>query len=332
MELPYRDKIEKELDEFFNNKKNKDVFSSDVLGAIDILTEYTMRGGKRIRAILMIVGYLACEGNKLYEIIRVSTSLELLQSFFLVHDDIMDEDDLRRGGDTVHAYYNKKYNQRNSESLAIAIGDMAFCYTLEPILESNFDEKLKLRAIKELAKISKETCYGQIMDIFGSINEVDEEYINKIQINKTAKYTISGPLRLGAILAGADEKMIDSFNEFGLNLGRSFQIKDDILGVFGDEKKLGKPVGSDLIEGKKTLLILQSNSDYVNGRIGKKLTDEEINNIRNIIIDSGSLKYSEDLAHELINKAKENLEGININSKQKDFLLSLVDYLGKREK
>ncbi|MFH1649121.1 MAG: polyprenyl synthetase family protein [Candidatus Woesearchaeota archaeon] len=330
MKLPYKKEIEDELRLFFKQIK-KDVKFPEVLGALDKLEDYTMRGGKRIRAILIVVGYLACGGKNIKEIVKVSTSAELLQSFLLIHDDIIDEDDLRRGGSTVHASFRQKYNQRISESLAMITGDLSICYTLEPVLNSSFSDSLKLEAIREIMNTTKTTCFGQILDEYGELKEVDEKFVESIQINKTANYTIAKPLVLGAKLAGASNEVIEGLSEFGLSLGRAFQIRDDILGVFGDEKKLGKPVGSDLVEGKKTLLIIRANSKFINSMIGKDLNEKEIEKIREIIISSGSLYYSKKLIEELIEKAKKALDKVNIKSEQKKFLMEIADYIGKRE-
>lgn len=330
MDLKYKKEIERELKKFFAQSKRESKSSLEFLDVIDRIEEYILRGGKRIRAILVIVGYLSYKGRDLKEIIKVATSVELLQSFFLIHDDMMDEDDLRRGGLAIHAQYGKKYDQRTSENLALMSGNIGLCLSFEPIINSNFSDSLKMAAIKEFVEITKQTCHGQILDIFGGTKDVDEEYVSRIHVNKTSKYTISGPLRLGAILAGADKKILDSFERFGLSLGRAFQIKDDILGAFGDEKELGKPIGSDFEEGKKTLLVVKAGSSYVDKTIGGVLTEKEICEIRKVIVESGSLKYSENLVKELIEKSKIELDKMDIEKTQKDFLNELSDFIGTR--
>lgn len=331
MELKYKKEIEEELGKFFIEAKKNQGSSTELLGVIDKLEEYTLRGGKRIRAILIVAGYLSCGGKNLKEIIKVATSAELLQSFFLIHDDMMDEDDLRRGGPALHAQYAKKYNQRTSENLALMAGNISLCLSFEPLINSSFNNSLKMAAVSELLEITKQTCHGQILDIFGGVKEVDEKYVSEIHVNKTSRYTISGPLRLGAILAGADNEILGAFERFGFNLGRAFQIKDDILGAFGNEEELGKPVGSDFEEGKKTLLTVRANNSYVNKTIGNTLTEKEICKIRKIIIESGSLKYSEELVKKLIKKSKMELNKMNIKKEQKDFLNDLADFIGTRK-
>ncbi|MBT3817520.1 MAG: polyprenyl synthetase family protein [Candidatus Magasanikbacteria bacterium] len=332
MQLLYKKEIEKELQSFFEKKKNdKDILSLEITEAVELLEDFSIRGGKRIRAMLMIIAYLGYGGKNKTEIIKASISIELLQSFLLIHDDIIDNDDMRRGGPTVHAYYKKKHPKKYSESLALVIGDFAFTYSLEPLLHSDFPNKIQLRAIKEFTSVTKVTCYGQILDLFSSIHEIDEDFTTQIHINKTAVYTILGPLRLGAIFAGVSEEKMKPLNAFALNLGRAFQIKDDILGIFGDEKKLGKSMASDLIEGKKTLLVLKANSSYINKKIGNNLTKKEIEKIKEIMIKSGSLEYSENLLNDLLDKAKINLKNLDIREEEKEFLYNLLEYIGDRK-
>ena len=331
VDLKYKHSVEKELEKFFilNRKVNEDI--SELSGVLNKLEEYTLRDGKRIRAVLIVVGYLACGGKNIKEIIKVATSAELLQSFFLIHDDIMDGDDMRRGGLAIHTQYMKRYNERVSENLALMMGNISFCLSLEPLLNSSFNNSRKIAAIKEFMNIAKHTCYGQSLDILGGVKKVDEKYITKIHVNKTSRYTISGPLKLGAILAGADNKILDSFARFGLSLGRAFQVRDDILGAFGNKKKLGKPVGSDFKEGKKTLLVIRANSHYVDKMIGRNLSKKDIKKIREIILASGSLEYSKNLIDRLINSSKEELDNMNIGKEQKCFLSDLADFIGIRE-
>ncbi len=333
MDLEYKKEIEQELKKFFSNKKRKTrKISNELFDSILRLEEYTLRGGKRIRPVLIIVSYLGFGGKNLKEIIKFASSIEMLQSFFLIHDDFMDGHDLRRNGPTIHAGYKTKYGKKTSDNLAIDVGDICISYAVQPILDCKFDNNKKINALKEFFSIIEKTCYGQLLDLIPGTKDVNEEFVRKIYEYKTAEYTIAGPLKLGAILAEANSQEIKKLEKIGIKLGLAFQIKDDILGVFGNEKELGKPIGSDLIEGKKTLLIVKANNRFINKKIGKKLRPEEIKRIRELIIKSGSLKYSEDLVKKLISNIKKDINLLGIKAKQKEFLLNLSDYIGKREK
>jgi geranylgeranyl diphosphate synthase type I len=331
--LDYKNNVEEELKKFFARKKHETSSLSKELGeSLSKLEDFTMRGGKRIRAVLMIVGYTACGGKDLKEIIKTSISAELIHSFLLIHDDIIDNDDFRRNGPTVHKSYGKMYSPKLAEAIAIIVGDYSGYYALDLIINSRFDDKNKLEALNEIINAIKETCYGEFIDVLGSVKEVDEKEIQKIHLYKTAKYTFSYPLRAGAMLAGANKQVLKQFNNIGILLGLAFQVKDDILGIYGDEKEVGKPIGSDIREGKKTLLVLKANSPYVKSKLGKKISLSELEKIRKIIKDSGSLAYSQDLISTLISKAKKEISKLKVRQKEKSFLIKMADYVAERSK
>ena len=166
-----------------------------------------------------------------------------------------------------------------------------------------------------------------------------EKEILKVHENKTAKYTIEGPLHLGALLAGAKGRILKDLSAYAVPVGIAFQIQDDILGVFGSEKKLGKPVCSDLREGKQTLLIAKAleKGSGVDRKMIKKLlgnknvTPREIDTFREIVRKSGSLAYSQNLAKKLIEKGKETLVKSAVKKEAKDFLVGIADYIVNRE-
>ncbi|MCB9358764.1 polyprenyl synthetase family protein [Candidatus Woesearchaeota archaeon] len=328
----YKTQIEKELKSFFSEKKkeSKD-FSDEIYEAIKSLEDFTMRGGKRIRALLMIVGYKSAGGKKLQEMIKASIAAELVHSFLLIHDDIIDDDDLRRNGPTIHKSFQKRYGKKGSSDLAMITGDICLCYGLEPIMDSRFMADNKLKAINKLGKIIKHTCYGEFIDVTSVKNNVSVDDIQKIHEYKTAKYTISGPLQVGGMLAGANNKLLQDFEKYGLYLGLAFQLKDDILGIFGDEERVGKPIGSDIVEGKKTMLVLKANSKYVNSLLGKKMTNRQLEKAREIIRNSGSLDYSEKLISDLVIKAKNALHDSKMPRNEKEFLKFLADYVNTRK-
>lgn len=171
-------------------------------------------GGKRIRGVLVNLGYEIAKGKETKEIFKIAAALEIMHTAILVHDDIMDKSPTRRGKPSL---YRKVGIDR-----AIALGDLGFFLSLQIISESNFPEKEKSEALKLFSKTMVDTAIGQIMDI----QKDDPITVAKL---KTAQYTILGPLCLGAILAGADDKLLGVLREFGENLGVAFQIQDDIL-------------------------------------------------------------------------------------------------------
>ena len=193
----YKEKIEGYLIEFFAEKKKKlEHWSSRE--ACEILEEYTLRGGKRIRAILMVFGYKLFGGMG-EEIIKAASSLELIQSYLLIHDDIMDQSELRRGRKTVHRIYEDLHlkngfggsPKRFGENMGIILGDLADAYAMEILTSSDFPPERKVRAIEKLNEIIEYTGYGQIIDIYsGMVDNFGEEDLLLLHKYKTARYTI----------------------------------------------------------------------------------------------------------------------------------------------
>ncbi|MDP8012351.1 MAG: polyprenyl synthetase family protein [Thermoplasmata archaeon] len=329
----YPKKVEQELKIFFEKKK-KEAFDEKVKEIIEIIEEYTLRGGKRLRPVLMIVGYKLFGGKDENEIIKASASIELIQSYLLIHDDIIDESDLRRGKPTLHKIYEKKYEDKKfGENMAIIAGDLASVYAQEILDQTNFPIERKYRALIKMAEIVEETGYGQVLDVTSSHRKnFGEEELLLLHTYKTAKYTLEGPLIMGAILAGHDD--FSMISEYSIPVGVAFQLQDDILGLYGTEDKIGKPVTSDLEEGKKTLLILKAIEnknyrDYILNVLGKKnITMEELENVRKFVKSSGALDYTYSLAKDLVSRGVKSLEPID--NEEKLFLKEFADYVIKR--
>jgi len=359
-----RDKIEKELNEFFDNKieqaKNQKK-PEEFLEMVKNLKRFTLSGGKRIRPILFYYGYLVAGGKKEKDIFEASISIELIHSYLLIHDDIIDEDDFRRHKLSMHCIYEKKYKDESGNnyrkryfnslnkngtkhfgvSMAIVTGDLASSLGYEILNHSNFSDDLKIKAIKKLNRIVSSTITGEVMDVvLASRLDASLNDVVRMQEYKTAKYTIEGPLHLGAILAGADESFLKSISKFAIPLGIAFQIRDDIVGVFESEKKTGKSVGADIKEGKKTLLLIKAfeRADKEQLKIlsesfgNKNINLNEINAVREIIKKTGSLEYSLEKIDNLVKLSKTHLEKMKISGNDKECLLELADFIAKRRR
>ncbi len=339
----YKEKINTKIKDFFDSEieisKKKD---GKITELIEHIKEFNLRGGKRIRAVLALVSYELFDGKDFNSILDIAVSVELMQSFFLIHDDIIDNDSFRRGGPTFHKIYensNENLGQRESEGIAIVAGDILESLSKKMILQSCFNEQIKIKILEKFNEIIENTCYGEFLDILSSKQNPNEDDIIKIHEFKTAKYTIEGPLHLGAIAAGADENEMRILSDYAIPLGIAFQIKDDVLGFFGDEEKLGKSAGSDVKEGKKTLLIIkaienssQDDKEFINKCLGNKnVTKRDISKLREIVKKSGSLDYSEKLAEKLVSEAKKALEKSNIKKEGKIFLIDIADFMIKRD-
>jgi geranylgeranyl diphosphate synthase, type I len=281
------------------------------------------------------------------EIIKVAIAVELMQSYLLIHDDIIDNDDLRRNKPTMHKelenefkHLTKNNKEELGKSLAIIAGDIISVFGSEIIENTKFDEILKLKGIKLFNETIIKTCIGQSLDIISTYNDkITEKEIENIQQFKTAVYTLNSPLKLGAIFANANNNQLKQLENFALPLGEAFQIQDDILGLIGDKKKIGKNIGSDIKEGKKTLLVLkainnsnQNQKEFLINCLGKKdITTNEINKFIEIVKQTKSLDYSINKAKKLIQKSKNELQKIKMNKDAKLFFESIADYMLDRK-
>jgi geranylgeranyl diphosphate synthase, type I len=345
----YKQILDSELAAYFDRKirKMKKVGAS-ANSAIKDIRDLTLAGGKRVRGAFMYWGYRAVGGSETEKIIEASMSIELTNIFLLIHDDVIDRDDFRHGVSTIHKKYErlaqrfyKKVDARHfGNSMGIVIGDMAAAFGNEIIFNSRFGPEIVLKALDKLQDIVTTTVSGEIFDVMlEAKGKASEREVLEVFENKTAKYTVEGPLHLGAMLAGADKEVLKSFSGYAIPVGIAFQIQDDILGAFGNEKKLGKPVCSDLREGKQTLLIVRalnkanhSQKMLIKRLLGNKdVTDKEIEIFRQVVRDTGSLEYSQKMAKNLVQKGKRALENADINKEAKAFLAGIADYIVNRE-
>ena len=346
----FKQKVDPELEVFFDriiaDSKKNNFITTDALKQVK---KITLSGGKRLRPALMYWGYKGVGGNKEQEIIKTSISIELIHIFLLIHDDIIDNDKTRHGEKTIHTLYAQKgkkicRGERDSRhfgnSIAIVVGDIIGALGNRVLFQSNFPPELVIRALSLLQDIVARVAVGEAQDVFiEHRRKSTEAEVLDMYKNKTAKYTIEGPLHLGAILAGGDEKVLKAISKFSVPIGTAFQIQDDILGVFGNERKIGKPVGSDIREGKQTLLVVRAlergtveQKRIIRQLLGKKdITSGEIELFKQIIIETSSLKYAQDLAKKLIKEGKEALEDLTFKKEAKDFLSGVADYMMERE-
>jgi len=224
-------------------------------------------------------------------------------------------------------------------SMAIIAGDILAALGNEILCVLNLKEEYKTSAIARLNNVIHTVIYGEALDILSELKPVTQKDVEKVHKLKTASYTIEGPLQIGALLAGANNEQLKTLSDYAIPLGVAFQIQDDILGMFGDEQKVGKPCDSDLKEGKQTLLILkalekasQEQKDIIKSALGNPdITKEQLEQVRQIIKDTGSLQYSQDLAKQLIEKAKSIIMNSDFQQQGKDFLIGIADYMLERE-
>ncbi|WP_344681657.1 polyprenyl synthetase family protein [Saccharopolyspora taberi] len=238
--------------------------------AVDELVGFVLGGGKRIRPTFAWWGWRAAggpaEGPEAAAMLRVASSLELIQACALVHDDLIDGSDTRRGKPTVHRSFAARHRARGwngsddrfGTAAAVLLGDLALAWADDMLHSAGMPPEALARGLRPWRAMRTEVLAGQYLDTLGPVRG-DETPQAALRIDelKAASYTVQRPLEIGAELAGAGEQALEALRRFGCDIGVAFQLRDDLLGVFGDPEVTGKPAGDDLREGKRTLLIAE---------------------------------------------------------------------------
>ena len=342
----YKKTVDQCLKSYFELKIKQADKADPLAGeAVKMIADFTLSGGKRIRPALVYYGYLALGGKPGFEIIEASMGIELTHSFFLIHDDIIDRDETRHGVATLHEQYKKigqkiaprKDNHHFGNSMAMIAGDMAAAMANEIMFNAKFPPEIIIRALDKLQNIVYVTIPGEMLDVVLEMKGgAKEEEIMRMYEGKTSRYTFEGPLHLGAILFGANDKQLRSFSDYAIPLGKAFQIQDDILGVFGDSEEIGKSTKDDIMEGKKTLLVTHvykhGSSEQKNNLdryLGKKdLNDQEAEEVRYIFKETGALEYCKVECARQVEKAKKSLESLSgKNAEAYEFLKVVAEYM-----
>lgn len=280
-------------------------------------------GGKRLRPVSTILAAESVGCSDIESILPAAVSVELVHNFTLIHDDIMDKDNVRRGMSSVHVKWN--------EAGAILAGDTLYSKAFDILSDVDNDPVQIVKCINLLSKTCTQICEGQWMDINfeDSDNVSEEEYLEMIEKKTSVLYAAS--IKIGALLGGASDEVADALYDFGRMIGVSFQIYDDVLDLITPEETLGKARGSDLREGKKTLIAIHAFNQSVELDIFGKgnVTQEEVDNTVKILEDAGSIQYANDLAISYLEKGKAKLEILE-DSEAKQLLLDIADYMVER--
>jgi geranylgeranyl diphosphate synthase, type I len=283
------------------------------------LRDYVLAGGKRLRPRFCLWGYLGAGGDDLEgPVLDAAAALELLHAFALLHDDVMDGASTRRGRPAMHQLLAGEHREaqwrgedrRFGEGLAVLLGDLAFAYadrllsTGDPAARGVWDE------------LRIELTMGQLLDVsLAASGAVDLVTAGRIAVFKSGRYTVERPLHLGAAVAGRLDELGAHYSAFGLPLGEAFQLRDDLLGVFGDASVTGKPVGDDLREGKPTVLLAYGHQ-LARGagaallrRAGDPdLSATDIEALRDVLISCGACTAVEHRIDDLLDQATQALD------------------------
>ncbi|MFC7344079.1 polyprenyl synthetase family protein [Saccharopolyspora griseoalba] len=239
--------------------------------AAEQLSEFVLGGGKRIRPTFAWWGWRACggaaRGPEAASTLRAASALELLQACALLHDDLIDESDTRRGNPTAHRRFEAMHREndyagdasRFGMAAAVLLGDLALAWSDDMLHSSGIGAEAMARALRPWRAMRTEVLSGQYLDVLGQVrgDETPEAALRICEL-KSASYSVQRPLELGAQIAGADQEALTALHRFGTDIGVAFQLRDDLLGVFGDPEVTGKPAGDDLREGKRTVLVAEA--------------------------------------------------------------------------
>ncbi|USZ67944.1 polyprenyl synthetase family protein [Halorussus salilacus] len=302
-------------------------------------------GGKRLRpTVLLLVAEALADadadpettdyrafpglaGNDV-DVMAAAVAIEVIQSFTLIHDDIMDDDDLRRGVPAVHREYDT--------STAILAGDTLYSKAFEILLDADAPADRLVGATDVLATTCTNVCEGQALDIAfeGRDDVLPEEYLDMIEHKTAVLYGASATIP--AILLGADDETVEQLYRYGIDVGRAFQIQDDVLDLTVPSEKLGKQRGSDLVENKQTIITLHARErgvdvdSLVETDDVEAVTEAEIDEAVAALADAGSIDYASEKARELVERGKARLEVLPDNE-ARDLLEGIADYLIERE-
>ncbi len=369
----YRVGLEADLAAFIASKRALALADGDGAGdertveLIDAVGRLAAVGGKRLRPALVHFSALACGGfarsggdHKLSR--PMELAVELLHTYLLIHDDLMDHAQTRRGEPATQVHFRAAHARRGllgdggdyGNSVAILLGDLAHGWAAELANETpdSLDRDRRRQALACFARTGEEVIAGQYLELdvaarraFATGSEaVTAEHLSRVLQRKSGRYTAERPIQLGALLAGAEPAVAEALRRYGRAVGEAFQLQDDLLGVFGDPARTGKPVGDDLREGKFTFLIFHALAAAspteragITSALGRRdLTDDEAGSIAKRLEALGARARVEAMIDERLLEASRAIDSVGslatpLEPEGEAFFVGLLDHLKERE-
>jgi geranylgeranyl diphosphate synthase type I len=348
-----RSRVDKALAEFLADRRSTLLSIDAALGDLaDTVEAFVLGGGKRLRPAFAYWGYRGAGGLDCEPVVAAVSALELVQASALIHDDLMDRSDTRRGEPAVHRRFETRHTAAGwggdaaafGSSAAILLGDLVLVWSDELLHTSGVDLPDLARARPVFDEMRTEVTVGQYLDVLTqATGDTSVERAGKVARYKSAKYTVERPLLFGAALAGAPRALVEAYSGFGLPLGEAFQLRDDVLGVFGDPAETGKPAGDDLREGKRTYLVAAAFAALESAAPGHcaravlaaglgdpELDDAGVARLRMIIRDSGALARAEERIAVLTETALSTLDAAELESEARSVLHALAEAATRR--
>lgn len=336
--IPYRDKVYDYLESSdFKNIVAQYQSEFFLKNYFDVLLRFC-RGGKCVRAYLVSLGYLMCKGAWNDKVFLPSVAYEVFEAGILAHDDIIDRSPVRRAHPSM---YEDLGGEHIGVSRAICVGDFALLLANSLVEISEFPKEIILKSIKHQNRVFAITISGELKDIDLSYSDkYSEEDIIEMYRLKTAWYTVIGPLILGGILADADDKVLQCYKRVGEYMGIAFQIKDDIMGIMGNEEEIGKTVLSDAKEGKKTILtsffdshaLFSEKKEFYTYYGTEDLTPEKEQRIKHLLSKSGAVQYAYNCMNQYYEKACCCIRKSSISPDMQELFCEFAQYIINRKK
>lgn len=356
----FREAVESRLSAFLAERERS--CGGDAVPLVEAVRTLVLAGGKRLRPALVYFSYRGCGGRDEEAVFPLAMSAELLHTYLLIHDDIMDHARLRRGQPAAHVRFAHRHRRQGwpgeaadyGRSMAILAGDLAYTWAIEL-----FERSLQASASPErepgasakrgdlaaaFGRMCQEVIVGQFLEMhLPHDGDAREEDLLRILRLKSGRYSVERPLELGALLAGADDRRLRALAEYGRAVGEAFQLQDDLLGMFGEERAVGKPVGSDLREGKRTLLVYHAlhgaspeEARRLRGLLGRSdLGPQEVEEARQLMSDSGALGIVREMIDQRLaraGRALETLDRLTLDADAYSFLEGLIAYSRERDR
>jgi geranylgeranyl diphosphate synthase, type I len=356
--------VQRRLDEYCDQQREAlNEITPEIVELVDYAQDF-LEGGKRFRAQFCYWAWAgaahakpADETINLSGIVGIAAALEMFHAAALVHDDLLDQSDTRRGKPAIHKRFEELHGRhhfagepaRFGVAGSVLVGDLMLAWSSElfgDAMRHSSTEEVDRVCREEFSRMRFEVMAGQYLDVLeenaAPLRAVDEIVMraNRIMLYKTAKYSLEAPLLIGAAFGGASAQQLKGFSDFGIPLGMAFQLRDDVLGVFGDPELTGKPAGDDLREGKRTVLVgltLQALPASVS-RIfeelltGRELNDEQISFMQQTIEETGALAKVERMITEYSEQALAALRALAVSDEAKQHLAALANAVINRTK
>jgi len=337
------ERVERRLNDLLDHEIGRwRSLDADLVPPLEALGRLVLTGGKRLRPAFCFWGFVGAGGDADDpRIVEAGAAFELLQAFALVHDDVMDGSATRRGERAAHVVFADRHEadawrgeaRRFGEGVAILIGDLAHVYA------DQFMAGAPPTAIAIWNELRIELNVGQYLDVLGTARgDTDIVLARRIARYKSGKYTIERPLHVGAALAGASDRLCAPLSRYGDPLGEAFQLRDDLLGAFGDEARTGKPVGDDLREGKPTplLAVASERADAEQATLlalvgSPALSADDIVAIQRVLIETGAVAAMDADIDQLTDEAIAAITEAPVTDDARAALVELAHYVAWRD-